>query len=133
MAVFKDAADVDAHIGEIFRQAAADPELAPRFAESGVVLKLHYTDPTCSMTADLANSRVYFDDDSAPAPNVEMFMKADVAHRFWLGKVNIAAALAKGEMRAKGPIPKILKLVPMAKTLFPRYATLCERIPVGSS
>ena len=132
MAVFKDAADVDAHIGEIFRQALADPELAPRFAESGVVLKLHYTEPACTMTADLANGRVDFDEEG-PAPNVEMFMKADVAHRFWLGKVNIAAALAKGDMRAKGPIPKILKLVPLAKTLFPRYAELCERIPVASA
>jgi putative sterol carrier protein len=132
MPVFKDAADVNAHIGEIFREAVSDPELGPKFAESGVVLKIHYTEPTCTMTADFANSKVYFDDDSAPTPNVEMFMKADVAHRFWLGKVNIAAALAKGEMRAKGPIPKILKMVPLAKTVFPRYTALCERIPVGA-
>jgi hypothetical protein len=60
-------------------------------------------------------------------------MKADVAHRFWLGKVNIAAALAKGEMRAKGPIPKILKMVPLAKQVFPRYTELCEKIPVGAA
>jgi hypothetical protein len=35
-------------------------------------------------------------------------------------------ALAKGEMRAKGPIPKILKLVPLAKSLFPRYREMLE-------
>jgi putative sterol carrier protein len=133
VATFKDAADVDAHIGQIFREAVGDPELGPKFAESGVVLKLHYTEPSCSMTADFPSSTIYFDDDSAPGPNVEMFMKADVAHRFWLGKVNIAAALAKGEMRAKGPIPKILKMVPLAKTVFPRYTELCEKIPVQVS
>jgi len=132
MAVFKDADDVNAHIGEIFREALGDPELGPKFAESGVILKIHYTDPNCYMTVDFPAGKVYFDDDSAPSPNVEMFMKADVAHRFWLGKVNIAAALAKGEMRAKGPIPKILKMVPLAKTVFPRYTALCERIPVGA-
>jgi hypothetical protein len=133
MAVFKDAADVDAHLAQIFREAVGDPELGPKFAESGVVLELHYTEPTCTLTADFPNSTIYFDDAQAPAPNVEMFMKADVAHRFWLGKVNIAAALAKGEMRAKGPIPKILKMVPLAKTVFPRYAELCERMPVGAA
>jgi putative sterol carrier protein len=133
MAVFKDAADVDAHLAQIFREAVGDPELGPKFAESGVVLKLHYTEPTCTLTADFPNSTIYFDDAQAPAPNVEMFMKADVAHRFWLGRVNIAAALAKGEMRAKGPIPKILKMVPLAKTVFPRYAELCERMPVGAA
>jgi hypothetical protein len=35
-------------------------------------------------------------------------------------------ALAKGDMRAKGPIPKILKLVPLTKTLCPRYKALLE-------
>jgi hypothetical protein len=131
VAVFKDAADVDDHIGQIFRDAVSDPQLGPRFAESGVVLRITCTEPACSVTADLPNSTVYFDDDSAPKPDVEMFMTADVAHRFWLGRVNIAAALARGEMRATGPIPKILKLVPLARTVFPRYAELCERIPVG--
>jgi hypothetical protein len=53
-----------------------------------------------------------------------MFMKADMAHKFWLGKVNISMALAKGDMRAKGNIAKILKLVPMAKKLFPKYREL---------
>jgi putative sterol carrier protein len=126
MPVFKDAAEVDAYIGEIFRQAAADPELAPRFAQSGVVLKLHYTEPAFTMTVDMPNSRVYVGDEG-PAANVEMFMKADVAHRFWLGQVNVAAALAKGDMRAKGPVTKILKLVPMAKTLYPRYQEMVAK------
>jgi putative sterol carrier protein len=104
MPVFKDAAEVDAYIGEIFRQATADETLGQKF-------------PNRSITFG----------EQGPTPNVELFMKADVAHRFWLGKVNIAAALAKGDMRAKGPIPKVLKLVPLAKQLFPRYQEMVEK------
>jgi hypothetical protein len=126
MPVFKDATEVDAYIGEIFRQAAADPELAPRFAASGIVLKLHYTEPAFTITVDMPNSTVHVGD-GGPTADVEMFMKADVAHRFWLGEVNVAMALARGDMRAKGPIAKILKLVPMAKTLFPRYREMVAR------
>ena len=72
---------------------------------------------------DVCPKKVFYGEDArnGPKPVVEMSMKADVAHRFWLGKVNITAAMAKGQVKAKGPIPKILKLVPLTKILFPRY------------
>jgi putative sterol carrier protein len=59
-------------------------------------------------------------------PEVVMTMEADTAHRFWLGKVNVTVALARGQMRAKGPVAKILKLVPLVKPVFPRYRTMLE-------
>jgi hypothetical protein len=55
-----------------------------------------------------------------------MTMEADTAHRFWLGKVNVTVALARGQMKAKGPVAKILRLVPLAKSAFPRYRTMLE-------
>jgi putative sterol carrier protein len=59
-------------------------------------------------------------------PEVLMTMEADTAHRFWLGKVNVTVALARGQMKAKGPVAKILKLVPLVKPVFPRYKKLLE-------
>ena len=55
-----------------------------------------------------------------------MSMAADTAHRFWLGQVNITVALARGQIKAKGPVAKILKLVPLAKPVFPRYQAELE-------
>jgi putative sterol carrier protein len=59
-------------------------------------------------------------------PEVVMSMEADTAHRFWLGKVNVTVALARGEIKASGPVAKILKLVPLAKPVFPRYKAQLE-------
>ena len=59
-------------------------------------------------------------------PEVIMAMEADTAHRFWLGKVNVTVALARGQMTAKGPVAKILKLVPLVKPAFARYAKMLE-------
>jgi putative sterol carrier protein len=59
-------------------------------------------------------------------PEVVMTMDADTAHRFWLGKVNVTVALARGQMKARGPVAKILKLVPLTKPVFPRYRALLE-------
>jgi putative sterol carrier protein len=126
VAVFKDAEEIYQFIGGIFEEAFADPVVGEEFAKSGVVLKLHYTEPQAVFTVDMPEQKVIYGAEG-PKPSVEMFMKADVAHQFWLGKVNVSMALAKGQMRAKGSIPKILKLVPIAKRLFPKYQGLLEK------
>lgn len=127
MPVFKNADEVYKYIGGIFQEAAAHEEIGPKFAKSGVVLQIVNTDPDCVITFDTPERKVYLGD--APddlKPTVKMFMTADVGHQFWLGNVNISTALAKGDMRAKGPIPKILKLVPLARSLFPNYRAAIE-------
>ena len=129
MAVFKDEAEVYQYTGGIFEEALADPVIGEKFADSGVILKVVHTEPDSVFTVDMPSKKVLYGDDArnGPKPVVEMRMKADVGHRFWLGKVNISLALAKGEMRAKGPVPKILKLVPLAKGLFPKYREMLEK------
>jgi putative sterol carrier protein len=57
-------------------------------------------------------------------PDVVMTMKADVAHAFWHGKVNLLDALAKKKIVATGPIPKILKLLPAVEPLYKVYPVL---------
>jgi len=59
-------------------------------------------------------------------PEVVMSMEADTAHLFWLGRVNVTTALARGQIKASGPVAKILKLVPFTKPIFPRYKALLE-------
>ena len=50
-----------------------------------------------------------------------MRMKADVAHRFWLGQVNVALALTRGQIEADGPVDKLLRLVPLTAPAIPLY------------
>jgi hypothetical protein len=51
----------------------------------------------------------------------------DTARRFWLGNGNATVALARGQMKAKGPVAKILKLVPLVRPVFPRYRAILEQ------
>jgi hypothetical protein len=120
---FKDEAEVYKYIGGIFTEVLADPELGAEFKATDVIMGLHFTGPESHLIIDAVEGKVYTgaECDSGPAPNIEMFMTADVSHSFWLGKVNVSQALAKGQMRAKGPVPTILKLVPIASKVFPRY------------
>lgn len=125
MSSFKNAEDLYQYIGGVFERGMADPELGPKFEKSGVVLQIHYTDPDAVLTVDMPNGKVIHGQTDVQ-PNVQMFMSADNGNQFWLGNLNLATAMAKGHVRAKGPVPKVLKLVPIAKKLFPVYEEMLK-------
>lgn len=128
MAYFSEAKEVEHFIGGIFIECLSDPELGPKFEETGTVLKLNFSEPDSTVLVDCGGRKVFTGAavPSGPEPNVEMWMTADVGHEYWLGKVQVAPALAKGQMRAKGPVPRILKLVPLTRHVFPRYEKMIE-------
>jgi hypothetical protein len=120
---FKDESDVYAFIGRLFQELAVDAELAPRFKRANTTVQYRMTDPDSQITIDLRPDRAIHVDLGRTEldPEVVMMAAADTAHEFWLGKVNITAALARGDITAKGPVAKILRLVPLVKDSFPRY------------
>ena len=128
MPYFKDADEVYSYIGKLFQDLAEDEELAPKFQRADTIVQYRYRAPESIITVSLREDdpgRVDFGDTDME-PEVVMTMDADTAHRFWLGKVNVTVALARGQMKAKGPVAKILKLVPLTKPIFPRYRKILE-------
>jgi putative sterol carrier protein len=128
MAYFKDADEVYATIGKLFRDLKDDEELAPKFRKANTIVQYRYREPESTITVKLIegeDGQVDFGD-TLLEPEVVMTMEADTAHRFWLGEVNVTVALARGQMKAKGPVAKILKLVPLVKPVFPRYRRQLE-------
>jgi hypothetical protein len=125
---FKDADEVYATIGALFQQLAVDDELAPRFGRANTIVQYDYREPESKITIRMQEGspgQVDFGE-TEMEPEVVMHMQADTAHRFWLGEVNVPVALARGQIRAEGPVAKILKLVPLTKPVFPRYKAQLE-------
>ncbi len=128
MPYFKDADEVYRFIGKLFQDLADDQELAPKFRKADTVVQYAYRDPESTITVQLIegeDGRVDFGETDME-PEVVMSMDADTAHRFWLGQVNVTVALTRGQMKARGPVAKILKLVPLVKPVFPRYRAMLE-------
>ena len=128
MAYFSDAQEVYDTIGKLMQDAATDDELAPKFRKANTIVRYEYRDPESAITVRLQEGQPGDVDFGASdmEPEVTMTMEADTAHRFWLGGVNVTVALARGQIKASGPVSKILKLVPLAKPLFPRYKAQLE-------
>jgi putative sterol carrier protein len=128
LAYFKDADEVYQYIGKLFQDLATDEELAPKFQKANTVVQYAYREPESTITVKLMEGEEG-EVDLGPTdmePEVVMSMEADTAHRFWLGQVNVTVALARGQIKAKGPVAKILKLVPLVKPVFPRYRKMLE-------
>jgi putative sterol carrier protein len=123
LAYFKDADEVYAYIGRLFEELAEDDELAPKFRKANTIVQYRYREPDSQITVRLQEGQEGRVDcgETDMEPEVVMTMDADTAHRFWLGEVNVTIAMARGQMKAKGPVAKILKLVPLVKPVFPRY------------
>jgi hypothetical protein len=120
---FKDESDVYALIGRLFQELAADPELAAKVKKADTSVQYQMTDPESQITIEMCPDRDIRVDlgPSDLDPEVVMIMDVETAHEFWLGKVNVTTALARGDIKARGPVAKILRLVPLVQPSFPRY------------
>jgi putative sterol carrier protein len=129
LAYFKDAQEVYDVIGKLFVDIANDEELSPKFRKADTIVQYDYRDPDSVITVRLQEGQPGDVDfgETDMEPEVVMSMEADTAHKFWLGKVNVTVALARGQIKAKGPVAKILKLVPLTKPIFPRYKAQLEQ------
>jgi putative sterol carrier protein len=125
---FKDEQEVYDLLGGLFQELAEDEDLGPRFRQADTIVQYRYTEPDSVITLRLQEGRPGDVDfgETEMEPDVTMRMTADTAHRFWLGDVDVTKAIARGEIKAHGPVSKILRLVPLAKPVFPRYKAMLE-------
>jgi putative sterol carrier protein len=124
MAFFADADEVYKYLGGVFI-ASQDTEVGPKLAGADLDMQLYYSEPDSKMLISMRgdNIDVSLDEEKDDA-EVKLYMPADIADKYWRGEYNLAVGLAKGHVKAKGPVNKILKLVPLTKPLFPMYREL---------
>ena len=128
MAYFSDAEEVYRFMGTLLRNLSDDAELAPSLRRANTIVQYRLARPDAVITSRLIEGEPDQVDcgETTLDPEVVMSMDADVAHRFWLGQVSPTVALARGLMKAKGPVAKILRLVPLVQPVFPRYQRMLE-------
>lgn len=122
MAVFESGEKFEKVLGGFFNLIADTPLVADKLLKSNLIVRFNYTDPDCVLLIDCSGDKVEVrPGDTETKAIVEMKMKVDIAHKFWYGKVNLTMALTRRQMVAKGPVPKILKLLPAIKPVYEMY------------
>lgn len=126
MATFASEQEVYDVIGGFLEEITKDPELRPKFVASETSFHVIYDDPSAEMVVDCTVDPPVVKTGTGAEAEIELRMTADDGHQFWLGKLNMTIALAKGRVKVKGPISKILKLLPAMRPAFPKYRVYLE-------
>lgn len=128
MSVFADTDQLYSVMNELWAQIKADPAMSDALLRTKLIVRFRYREPDGFITIDGSdgeNLRITLGDCDA-TPIVEMSMKSDVAHNFWLGKENPAMSLLQGKMVSRGPVNRALALLPVIKPAFNIYPRIVE-------
>ena len=123
MPVFESKEKMQAVLGELFINLMADPVVGPKFTKANVVIKYNISDPDGTLWLIPGvdpEKRVIWGSTDIKA-DVEMTLSGDTCHKFWLKHISMPVALAKGLVKTKGPLPKVLKLLPLLKPAYEMY------------
>ena len=102
-----------------------DPVLAPKYKESGIAIRYVINDPSGEIWLTKEGEVVCGVPDGLDA-TITMTLSGDSCHKFWLKQLSLPVALAKGLIKAKGPMPKVLKLLPMLKPAYEAYPDIAR-------
>ena len=125
MPVFESTEKMYEVLGALFRMLASDPVAGPKYIASNIVIKFTITEPDGFIWLDRDGTVI-----CGPAdlkPTIEMKLNGDTCHEFWLQRVSMPIALAKGRIKAKGPLPKVIKLLPLLKPAYAAYPEIARQ------
>ena len=130
MAYFKDANECEEVLGGFFKMISEKVKggdemltgIVNALKEKGLIIKFIWKEPEMTLILDPNQDPfgVLINDDSID-PVATFTLTSDTAHEFWHGKVKLARALTTKKIVAKGPIPKVLKLLPIIEPLYEVY------------
>jgi putative sterol carrier protein len=121
-------------VAATFTDLMKDPAIKQKALDSKLVVKFEYTDPEGEFWVDCTGAEVvtYPSKPSVDlTPDATLSMKADTAHAFWCGKLNLLGAMSSGEIVSEGSVPRLLKLLPVIKPAYAIYNGLLDARGLG--
>jgi len=132
MPVFRDTDHLYRVLGALFERVSAEPAIVSRLLEGNLVVRFRFTDPDGVVTVDLRRAPIaYALGASDLEPDVEMIQSGDTAHQFWLGRLNVARAIATRKVISRGSVPKALALLPAVRPVFEIYPQVLRELGYG--
>jgi hypothetical protein len=106
----------------------ADPTMSSQLIDSRLVGQFQFREPDGIITIDCSDGQNFkiIVGPTDIKPVIEMSMKSDIAHEFWLGRISIPVALLTGKIVSKGPTPKALALLPIIRPAYSMYPKILE-------
>lgn len=124
MAVYKNADHMYQVLGELWTGLLESSPSGDKLKEFKLTVKYSLSDPDGTLWVTPEGVKT---GEQQLRADVEMTLSADVAHRFWLKQVTLPVALAKRQIKSRGSLDKVMKLLPLLGPNYENYPLLCEK------
>ncbi|MBC7473534.1 MAG: SCP2 sterol-binding domain-containing protein [Candidatus Sericytochromatia bacterium] len=130
MPVFENSQILESILYNFFLELVQNKSISDKLLAHKVTLRFNYSEPDLSIFIDCKenNQPQVFVNKNDLEPEIDLSMSADTAHKFWLGKVNLVAAITQKKISVKGSIPKLLMLLPAISPAYKMYPEYLKRI-----
>ena len=125
MPIFESTEKMYEVLGTLFRDLMGNPTMGPEFQKANLVIHFIINDPNGEIWL-LPDGEVICGPCEGRKATVAMRLAGDTCHKFWLKQVTMPVALAKGLIKARGPINKVLKLLPLLKPAYQAYPAIAR-------
>ena len=128
MSAFKNTKELNKVMLALWHAIKADTNISSPLLKAKVSIRFYYREPESQLVVDCSDGqqmKIHVNQADF-VPMVEMSMKSNFAHDFWLGKVNVPLALISGKIASKGPVNRALALLPAIKPAFVFYPHIYE-------
>src|SRR3954471_20354909 len=114
MAHFESDAEVYEQLGGIFNNLVGNASRLEQLRQADAVVQFSFRAPDAIVTLDVrAGKRPRVDLGATQLrPDVVLAMEADTGRALLHGELHPTMALARGDVRTKGPVSKVLRVVP---------------------
>lgn len=122
MPIFETADQLYTCFGGLLKQMESNPQTQDALKTLELTVKFSFTDPAASMwlVVHRGMQSIHYDE-CDEKPDIELVMTGDVAHRFWMGEINVMEAITKRQIVPIGSLSKMMILAPLFKTAIKIY------------
>jgi hypothetical protein len=126
MTAFKSQREFREVMDRTFSLMSEDPEIGPRLREADTPQRFEFPDYELVVNvrageAGEPNLAWEWSDDIAWEPKVKMTMNSETANRYFQGRENMAIAIARRRITARGDVKAALAIIPITKPVFAHY------------
>jgi hypothetical protein len=125
MPVFRSTEKMYEVLGALFTSLMENQEVAEKFLEAQITILFQIHDPEGQIWLD-PNGGVVCGSTNLK-PTITMSLSGDSCHKFWLKELSMPVALATRKIKSTGPLPKVLKMIPLLKPAYENYPAIARK------
>lgn len=131
MSLFKDTNHMNEFLEDLWKYIVFESGLGDKMKHDDVSLKYIISDPDSYLFVD-PNTVITGKEANRDAV-ITMELSGDTIIQFWTKQLSLPVALATRKIKSKGPIPKVLKLLPALKPVYEVFPEYCKKHDVPLS